>query len=411
MSPTLPPKPSLRHLSEQAKDLVKRHGRGDAGVCATLRRLRRFVGAGDADILSADVALHDAQFALAMDYGFGSWAELKAHVAGRRQTRGLLHVHCGDSVAGSHRQSSLHGQVIVWQDPLLEGPTPAHVSGDAWMRVRAAHHVGAGHAKDIDANLNWQRQQEDALAAFVDCDEVVLWFDACLFDHAIMIRHLDWFGRQGMGHTTLSLICCGEFPGRDAYRGLGELRPDELASLFGSRRPVTPAQAALGTRAWAAYRSPDPTAIEDLLAGDTSALPYLDAALTRHLERFPAVHSGLCRLENEVLSILGGEPHGFGEIFERLSAMDHPPFFGDGHVSGVLDRLGSGAHPMVVVADDADRPSKRTYAITDTGRDALAGRADAVALNGIDRWLGGVHLDGPAAPWRWDASAGALVRG
>jgi hypothetical protein len=25
-----------------------------------------------------------------------------------------------------------------------------------------------------------------------------------------------------------------------------------------------------------------------------------------------------------------------------------------------------------------------------------------VALNGIDRWVGGVHLQGRDAPWRWD---------
>ena len=28
--------------------------------------------------------------------------------------------------------------------------------------------------------------------------------------------------------------------------------------------------------------------------------------------------------------------------------------------------------------------------------------ADHVALNGIDRWVGGVHLHGKAARWRWD---------
>jgi hypothetical protein len=34
-----------------------------------------------------------------------------------------------------------------------------------------------------------------------------------------------------------------------------------------------------------------------------------------------------------------------------------------------------------------------------------------VRLNGIDRWLGGVHLQGGEAAWRWDADAGRLARG
>jgi hypothetical protein len=32
----------------------------------------------------------------------------------------------------------------------------------------------------------------------------------------------------------------------------------------------------------------------------------------------------------------------------------------------------------------------------------LAGHADHVTLNGIDRWIGGVHLHGRHARWRWD---------
>jgi hypothetical protein len=32
----------------------------------------------------------------------------------------------------------------------------------------------------------------------------------------------------------------------------------------------------------------------------------------------------------------------------------------------------------------------------------LEGRADHVSLNGIDRWIGGVHLTGTEVPWRWD---------
>ena len=36
---------------------------------------------------------------------------------------------------------------------------------------------------------------------------------------------------------------------------------------------------------------------------------------------------------------------------------------------------------------------------TPTGREVAAGRADRIALCGIDRWLGGVHLTADR-PWR-----------
>ena len=48
-------------------------------------------------------------------------------------------------------------------------------------------------------------------------------------------------------------------------------------------------------------------------------------------------------------------------------------------------------------------------ALTDDGRDVLAGRADAVRLHGVDVWLGGVRLDGHEVAWRWDAERRHVV--
>ena len=47
--------------------------------------------------------------------------------------------------------------------------------------------------------------------------------------------------------------------------------------------------------------------------------------------------------------------------------------------------------------------------ITDAGKDVLAGKKDWIQLNGIDRWLGGVHLKGSEAQWRWDEEREVLV--
>ena len=49
--------------------------------------------------------------------------------------------------------------------------------------------------------------------------------------------------------------------------------------------------------------------------------------------------------------------------------------------------------------------------LTDEGRKALAGQTDWIKINrGIDRWLGGVHLQGKNAAWRWDTQRAALVQ-
>ena len=47
--------------------------------------------------------------------------------------------------------------------------------------------------------------------------------------------------------------------------------------------------------------------------------------------------------------------------------------------------------------------------LTETGRAVLAGDVDRVAAIGIDRWLGGVHLEGRGPVWRFDEATSSVV--
>lgn len=80
MARVLPPRPNLDHLRNEAKSLVKAHKAGDASVCKTLGLLKRFEGASEEGVLKSDLSLHEAQFALAMDYGFPNWNALVQEV-------------------------------------------------------------------------------------------------------------------------------------------------------------------------------------------------------------------------------------------------------------------------------------------------------------------------------------------
>jgi hypothetical protein len=85
----LPLRPNLEQLKHQAKDLLKSHHAGDAAACGLLRRLPRLAAATDAELLAAVVTLNDAQFALALEYGFESWQALKQHVDSIVGARGV----------------------------------------------------------------------------------------------------------------------------------------------------------------------------------------------------------------------------------------------------------------------------------------------------------------------------------
>ena len=79
---------------------------------------------------------------------------------------------------------------------------------------------------------------------------------------------------------------------------------------------------------------------------------------------------------------------------------------GDWSFWTVIRRLAQGRNPLLSAAlPREEMPSGREpVALTDAGRRVLAGEADHVALNGIDRWIGGVHLT-PSNCWRWNGAS------
>jgi type II secretory ATPase GspE/PulE/Tfp pilus assembly ATPase PilB-like protein len=80
MPRSLPPRPSIVFLQKEAKDLLKKHRASDASCCPTLRYHFRFSKADDDQILKSKFSLQEAQHALALDYGFKGWKELKSEV-------------------------------------------------------------------------------------------------------------------------------------------------------------------------------------------------------------------------------------------------------------------------------------------------------------------------------------------
>jgi ankyrin repeat protein len=77
----LPSNPNLNHLKYQAKDLLKEHAAHTPGVAQRMREFHpRFGRATDAEVFDAQLSLSDAQLAIAREYGFPSWARLKAHI-------------------------------------------------------------------------------------------------------------------------------------------------------------------------------------------------------------------------------------------------------------------------------------------------------------------------------------------
>lgn len=305
----------------------------------------------------------------------------------------ILHVTNGDAAAERIRGGGVPGPVLPWRDVLHEGPVPAGLPSDELAEVRARFiaECGWGPHEVVRADF---RERDRALARAAEHAEVVLWFEHDLYDQLQLVQLLD---RLGDLPGPVSLVCIGEFPGVEPFHGLGQLTPEQAASLFPGRAPVTQDQVELGRAAWGAFRAPDPRGLERLLAGDTSALPFLAGALRRLLEEYPGARDGLSRTERQALAAVAEAGRaGPARLYAAVQAREERVFMGDSTFWTRLRGLARGRHPLLRTAGEGEE-----LELTPWGERVLRGEADRVALEGIDRWIGGVHLDGPPPVWRW----------
>jgi hypothetical protein len=268
------------------------------------------------------------------------------------------------------------------------GIDPAH-GGNGVDRVRAA-----------------LEERDAALAAAAD-GGYALWFEADLYDQLQIVQILDRLARLGVEPEQITLVSIGEHVGFARFGGLGELDGPQLAALPARAAvPLTPEAVELARWAWAALCAPEPHGLAAIVAARSPVLRFLPEAFDRLSREYPSTRDGLSLTERRLLAAVAGGAVRAGETFVRAAAREVRPFLGDTWAYAAIDRLARGNAPLLQVARPVGRTA--TVSITDAGRRVLAGRADHVALNGVDRWIGGVHLEGRDVP-RFDEGTETAV--
>jgi hypothetical protein len=321
----------------------------------------------------------------------------------------MLHVTNGSVVVTRLHDLGLPGRALPWDDVLHEGPVRAGLDHAALRGERAAYLSlqGFDTAETIARGL---LARDTALDAARHEDEVVLWFEHDLYDQLHLIQILD-----RLDHPRITAVLAGDY--------LGGQPPQTLRTWFASRRPVTEAQRQLASRAWLAFRAPDPADLIAFIRDNPQDLsPHLVPALRRHLQQFPAAGTGLSRTQAQTLAAVAGGAMRVRDIFTAANhEVEAAVFMGDSTWWCHIRPLIVAARPLLEThgqkpptwQDPAwwhDDESAPALALTADGEAVLNGRADHIALNGIDRWLGGVHVT-PKSLWRWDEAKNSLIPG
>lgn len=325
----------------------------------------------------------------------------------------FLHVANGSGTTRLIQAAGIPGAVSIWADPLHDGPVPGELTDEELLDVRLRYHRGTAHItvatwggsdQTLDP-MNDMRRWRATIERHGSYDELILWFEHDLFDQLNLIQLLAWIRERLPAAKPVSLVCIGSFPGRREFKGLGELTPDEIGPLLERRQPVTESQYALAERVWRAFREPTPEALDNIRQGGTSALPYLAAAVTRFLQEYPWTIDGLSRTERRLLELASVDGIALSAAFRHMHDAEVACYVTDTSLAELAEELSRTSPPLITLdpGTAANAEGLRgTVKLTDTGRAVLARELDRVATCGLDRWLGGVHLQSGGALWRWD---------
>lgn len=317
----------------------------------------------------------------------------------------------GDSAVARLREAGIEAEFLPWRDALHDGPVPGGLLLEALSIVRAQF-----LAKEFGLPLTdviRQFANRDALARnHGQYERVELWFEHDLYDQLQLIELLNFFAEEQRAEA-LFLV--------QADDHLATQSADSLHTLAETAHPVDPVQVEAAKRCWAAFTASTPEKLAALSLADLPALPHLAPALRRLLHELPAVTSGLSLTEERALSALAQDPQTVSELFAATQAQETARFLGDAPFFRRLDGLAFAAHPLIAGLEfrsvreagstataDRARFAAMPVRITETGRDALAGRFDHAVENTIDRWLGGTHVT-TKNMWRRDETGRLAV--
>jgi hypothetical protein len=312
------------------------------------------------------------------------------------------------------KESNIAGEHFAFREALIAGATPQGLSNEEWLKIRAKS-LTDDYTVDYQKCYNDLLQQQETLSKIGNHEEVILWFEHDWFCQLHLVYLLQHIAEMNLPQTVLSLLCINEFPGKENFRGLGELNSEQMASLFDKRTVVTVAQKQLARQVWQGYCSPTPETLASLLHQDTSALPFLKAALQKHLAQFPSTQNGLGMIENRALQLLQDGHKNFSKLFPAFGKAEPVFGLGDAQFWNILKRLAQATEPALLIdvkdidqAMKADAFLQASIQITKFGEDVLSGVKDFIHTNGINQWLGGVHLSANQV-WRWNAGAQTVL--
>lgn len=309
----------------------------------------------------------------------------------------------GDSAADLLAAAGRDGEILPWRDVLHEGRIRAGTLEEN-SAERAAFLAGQFDlpVEEVAATFAERDAVMRRHAAF---DRIELWFEHDLYDQLQLVQILSFLADEDRSAGVV-LVQADDF--------LGHQRPQTILRFAERARAIGEAELEIGDLVWADLAMPTPDYVVRRLGQPLNRLPFVAPALLRFLEELPGPN-GLSRTEEAALAAIAAGTAALGRLFGAVLAKEQAAFMGDASFFAMLGALAfaeipliAGYTPVTGVDDPRETLALPTLELTEAGRAVLAGEADHVALNGLDRWWAGTRLKGRDV-WRYERASTTLL--
>jgi hypothetical protein len=291
-------------------------------------------------------------------------------------------------------------RIFLGYDDLSCGPLTTVRPPERWQELRRAYWLEPERAPaDADGlpdpstlYIRLERERSRIEAA----ERIFLWLGTTLAEQLLLAWLMVVFKHLGFDTGNIRLLDLQPYHGR-TLRSIGELNREMISTLCHWRRPRE-GELASYEAAWLAVSAPSPKQLIAFCGAEAAHPKATGAALRAFMGRYPTAGTGLNYWDRELLENCQENRQKaariVGETILPRRDVDYPDWPGDLYLFERLKRLGDDrrANPLVALVGDPSAMRFMKASITETGRRVLAAEANFVELNGVDEWVGGVHL-------------------
>jgi len=288
--------------------------------------------------------------------------------------KAVIHILNGESSLALFEQSGIAGEVVVWQECLCAGPVGQGFGTD-FKELRAAF------IKEVYGEESYATKIAPLFETFTGenkWDKVMLWFEFDLFCQINLLFALGFLA-EFAPETPIYLVCPDRFDGIEDFRGLGQLSPQQFASLLSEAKVLDSGSLAWAAKVLEAYREGNEIELLELEKEDSGDLDLSRQALNLHFQLYPSVENGLNRIEQDLLEAVVQGATDPLTVFRAWWAGD--PGYGMGDLQ-IFDYL-KGLMPHWI------KQIEGKLEMTAAAKGLLAGEGNAWDADKKPYWLGG----------------------